>query len=240
MHKCLPLLFGLFVIPLLSFGLQAQEKLSLEQAIQLALTHDPRIDEKEAFVRKARGLLQEAEGSEGFRYSVDSFLAIANGVDGGFYDGGDSSCSGDCTPRDDLYDLNDGLSLWGGLTFSIVKPLATFGRLEGYQEAAQHNIIVKQQDVTLQKDEIGLQVVKAYYGYLAARDSRLLLEDTRNRLGAALDLVTGWLDEGSGDASQPRCRLALRRVYEAQPIADEASDSHITQTHRGSFYSPYP
>jgi outer membrane protein len=202
MHKCLPLLFGLFVIPLLSFGLQAQEKLSLEQAIQLALTHDPRIDEKEAFVRKARGLLQEAEGSEGFRYSVDSFLAIANGVDGGFYDGGDSSCSGDCTPRDDLYDLNDGLSLWGGLTFSIVKPLATFGRLEGYQEAAQHNIIVKQQDVTLQKDEIGLQVVKAYYGYLAARDSRLLLEDTRKRLGGALELVSDWLDEGSGNASQ--------------------------------------
>ena len=202
MHKCLPLLFGLFVIPLLSFGLQAQEKLSLEQAIQLALTHDPRIDEKEAFVRKARGLLQEAEGSEGFRYSVDSFLAIASGVDGGFYDGGSSSCNGDCTPRDDLYDLDDGLSLWGGLTFSIVKPLATFGRLEGYQEAAQHNIVVKQQDVTLQKDEIALQVVKAYYGYLAARDSRLLLEDTRNRLGAALDLVTGWLDEGSGNASQ--------------------------------------
>jgi outer membrane protein len=202
MYKCLPLLFGLFVIPLLSFGLQAQEKLSLEQAIQLALTHDPRIDEKEAFVRKARGLLQEAEGSEDFRYSVDSFLAIANGVDGGFYEGGDTSCSGDCTPRDDLYDLDDGLSLWGGLTFSIVKPLATFGRLEGYQEAAQHNIIVKQQDVTLQKDEIGLQVVKAYYGYLAARDSRLLLEDTRRRLGGALELVNGWLDEGSGNASQ--------------------------------------
>ena len=40
-------------------------------------------------------------------------------------------------PRDDLYDINDGLSLWGGLTFSIVKPLATFGRLENYQEAAQ-------------------------------------------------------------------------------------------------------
>ena len=202
MHKYLPLLLGLLVIPWLSFGLQAQEKLSLEQAIQLALEHDPRIDEKEAFVRKARGLLQEAEGSEGFRYSVDSFLAIANGVEGGFYEGGESSCSGDCQPRDDLYDLNSGLSVWGGMTFSIVKPLATFGRLESYQEAAQHNIVIKQQDVTLQKDEIGLQVVKAYYGYLTARDSRLLLEDTRKRLSGALDLVVGWLDEGSGNASQ--------------------------------------
>ena len=202
MHKCLPLFFGLLVIPLLSFGLQAQEKLSLEQAIQLALEYDPRIDEKEAFVRKARGLLQEAEGSEGFRYSVDSFLAIANGVDGGFYDGGAESCSGDCQPRNDLYDLNDGFSMWGGMSFSIVKPLTTFGRLESYQAAAQHNIVIKQQDVTLQKVEIGLQVVKAYYGYLTARDSRLLLEDTRKRLVAALDLVSGWLDEGSGNASQ--------------------------------------
>jgi len=202
MTKFASIFFGLGVCLSFSSELYAQESLSLEHAIELAMEHDPRIDEKEAFVRKARGLLQEAEGSEGFRYSVDSFLAIASGVDGGFYDGGSSSCSGDCTPRDDLYDLDDGLSLWGGLTFSIVKPLATFGRLESYQEAAQHNIVIKQQDVTLQKDEIGLQVVKAYYGYLTARDSRLLLEDTRKRLGAALDLVNGWLDEGSGNASQ--------------------------------------
>ena len=183
-------------------GLQAQEKLSLEQAIELALSHDPRIDEKQAFVRKAQGLFQEAEGSEGLRYSVDSFLALSTGVEGGFYEGGEDSCSGNCQPRDDLYDFDDGLSLWTGLTFSIVKPLATFGRLENYQEAAQNNIMVKQQDVTLQRDEVALQVVKAYYGYLTARDSRLLLEDTRKRLISALDLVNDWLEDGSGNASQ--------------------------------------
>jgi len=184
-----------------SFGLYAADKLNLEQAIELALANDPRIDEKQAFVRKARGLLQEAKGSEGFRYSVDSFLALTTGLDGGFYEGGDKSCSGDCSPRDDAYDFDDGLSIWGGLTFSIVKPLATFGRLENYQEAAQNNILIKQQDVTLQRDEIALQVVKAYYGYLTARDSRLLLEDTRGRLNGALELVDGWLEEGSGEAS---------------------------------------
>ncbi len=185
-----------------SGGLHAQDRLGIDQAIELALAHDPRIDEKQAFVRKARGLLQEAEGSEGFRYSVDSFLALTTAVDGGFYEGGDSTCSGDCKPRGDLYDVNNGLSLWTGLTFSIVTPLATFGRLENYQEAAQRNITVVQQDVTLQRDEVALQVVQAYYGYLTARDSRLLLEDTRGRLVAALDLVNGWLDEGSGDVSQ--------------------------------------
>jgi len=202
MNKMRALSLGLLVLPCLSSPTQAQEKLSLDQAIELALAHDPRIDEKAAFVRKAQGLLQEAEGSGGFRYSVDSFLAVAPGVDGGFYQDGDNSCSKNCEPRDDAYDLNDGLTPWGGLTFSIVKPLATFGRLENYQEAAQQNIFIKQQDVTLQRDETALQVVKAYYGYLTARDSRLLLEDTRERLQSALDLVEGWLDKGTGNASQ--------------------------------------
>ena len=202
MKRILSSITVLLLLPWSGFALSAQDRLDIEQAIQLALEHDPRIDEKEAFVRKAQGLLQEAEGSEGFRYSVDSFLAIANGVDGGFYQDGERSCSNDCEPRDDLYDLEDGLSLWAGLTFSIVKPLATFGRLENYQEAAQHNIYVKQQDVVLQKDAVALQVVKAYYGYLTARDSRLLLEDTRQRLAGALDLVEGWLEDGSGNASQ--------------------------------------
>lgn len=192
------------ILILLSPGLAyaAEDKLTLERAIEMALQHDPRIEEKEAFVRQAQGLLQEAEGSEGLRYSVDSFLALSPGVDGGFYEGGEDSCSSDCEPRDDAYDLDDGLSLWGGLSFSIIKPLATFGRLENYQEAAQNNIVVKQQDVYLQRDQVGLQVVKAYNGYLTARDSRLLLEDTRRRLEGALELVSRWLDEDTGQASQ--------------------------------------
>ena len=62
-----------------------------------------------------------------------------------------------------------------GLTFSIIKPLATFGRLDSYRDAATNNILVKQQDVELQRDANRLDVVRAYYGYLAAKDSRLLL-----------------------------------------------------------------
>jgi outer membrane protein TolC len=190
-----------FILVLMSQALSAKTSLSLDEAIQLALANDPRIEEKKAFVRKAQGLLDEAEGSAGFRYGVDSFLAIATGVDGGFYEGGAESCTGTCTPRSDTYDFNDGLSLWGGLTFSIVKPLATFGRLENYQKAAQQNILVKQQDVELQRDSIRLTVVKAYYGYLAARDGRFLLEDTRKRLKGALELVNRWLDEDKGNVS---------------------------------------
>ncbi|MBE9559138.1 MAG: TolC family protein [Proteobacteria bacterium] len=172
--------------------------LNLEQAIEMSLAADPRIDEKKAFVRKAEALLQEAEGSGGLRYSIDSYLAITTGVDGGFYADGETSCTTDCEPRDDTYEVKDGLSLWGTFTFSIIKPLTTFGQLEGYQEAARNNILIKQQDITLEKETIKLDVVRAYNGFLAARDGRYLLEDTQKRLQSALDLVKEWLEENNG------------------------------------------
>ena len=193
----------LLLIPLLLFPAlsTAATTLNLEQAIEMALQADPRIQEKQAFVRKAKALLQEAEGTGGWRYAVDSALAVVTGVDGGFYEGGAESCSGSCTPRSDGYDFDDGLTPWVSLTFSVVKPLTTFGQLENYQEAARNNIIVKQQDVQLEKESIKLDVVKAYNGYLAARDGRFLMEDTEKRLQSALELVNEWLDEDNGKAT---------------------------------------
>ncbi len=173
---------------------------NLDQAIEKALAADPRIEEKRAFVRKAEALLQEAEGKGGLRYSIDAYLALTTGVDGGFYEGGQDNCSQNCEPRDDAYDFDDGLSLWTTFNFSIIKPLTTFGQLENYQKAAQQNIKIKQEDITLQKEMIKLQVVQAYYGYLTARDSRYFLEDTHKRLSSALELVTEWLEQGSGSA----------------------------------------
>ena len=192
----------LLIVLMLPQASSAQTILSLERAIELALANDPRVEQKKAFVRHAEAMLQEAEGSAGLRYGVDSFLAFATGVDGGFFENGAVSCTANCTPRDDAFDFNDGLSLWAGLTFSVIKPLMTFGRLESFQQAAQQNILVKQQDVELQRDSIRLDVVRAYYGYLTARDSRFLLEDTRKRLTSALELVSRWLDEDKGNVSQ--------------------------------------
>lgn len=190
------------MVGFISAPVAAVTTINLHQAIEMSLANNPRIDEKKAFVRKAEAMLQEAEGSGGLRYSIESFLAITSGLDGGFYENGESSCSTDCEPRDDTYELKDGLSLWGTFTFSIIKPLTTFGQLEGYQDAARNNIIIKQQDVTLEKEVIKLDVVRAYNGFLAARDGRYLLEDTRKRLQSALNLVEGWLEDDNGKAKQ--------------------------------------
>jgi len=181
-------------------AISSAQTLNLQQAIELAQNHDARISEKLALMHKAEAMLAEAQGSGGLRYSVDSFLALTTGVDGGFFENGEDSCSSNCTPRDDTYDFDNGLSLFSSLTFTIIKPLLTFGRLENYQLAAENNILIKKEDVLLQRDQIKLDITRAYYGYLTARDSRLLLEDTRKRLDAALELVTDWLDNDNGNA----------------------------------------
>lgn len=197
-HSSLVLL-GLLAL-LISAPGSAATIIDLDQAVKMALSADPRIDQKRAFVKKAEAMLREAEGKGGLRYSVDAYLALTTAVDGGFFDDGAETCAPGCQVREDAYDFDDGLSLWTNLTFSIVKPLTTFGQLENYQEAARNNIVVKEQDVTLQQEEVKLQVVQAYYGFLAARDSRYLLEDTRQRLQMAYELVSQWINEDSGKA----------------------------------------
>lgn len=215
---------------LVACPLAQAETLNLDQAVELALNADPRIKEREAFVRKARGLLEEAEGNLGIRYGLNTFLGLAPEVRGGFWQGGATTCSQDCEPRDDRYDL-EGVSLWANLEFSIVKPLYTFGKVANYSEAAEQNIEVKKADVALQRAQTRLDVMKAYYGYLAARDTRYLLEDARGQVAGALALVERWLEEERGNvklsdkfALESGMGLLDRFLAQAQAVENVALD----------------
>lgn len=207
----------------------AAERIDLEAAVARALAADARIAERRHLVEAARALLQEALGHRGLRYDVNAFVGIAPGVDGGFFQApnGKSCTSLPCTPRDDLYELNDGLSPWLSVQFKIIKPLYTFGKIERYAEAAQGNVDVRRQEVRLARAEVRWDVTRAYYGYLAARDMRRLLEDVDRRIGKALRLVERWLREGEGRARQSdlhalRTGQALARRFLAQAEGVEA------------------
>lgn len=203
------------------------ETLTLEQAVERALASDARIAERRHLVDAARAMLQEALGSDDLRYDVNAFVGLTEAVEGGFYAGGATSCAATpCTPRSDLGDFDEGLSLWSSVQFRIIKPLYTFGKIEHYSEAAQGNVDVKRGDVALQRNEVRMQVVRAYYGYLAARDTRLLLEDVQRRVASAERLVQRWLEEDKGEVKQSdlyalRTGKALVGRYLAQARAVE-------------------
>lgn len=172
----------------------AAETLTLEQAVTRALDHDARIEERQHLVDAARALITQVDARGDWMLDLNAFIGAAPGVDGGLFKGG--GCSpGACEVRDDRFDP-DGLSPWFNVQLTLVKPLYTFGKIENYRDAATANVQVKQGDVQIQKAETALQVKQAYYGLLAARDTRLLLEDVRQRVADASTLVEQWLESG--------------------------------------------
>lgn len=190
---------GCWVVALWAMGAQA-ETLNLEQAVERALSHDPRIEEMKQLVNSARTLVDEAESNGGWSVDANAFLAFAPAVKGGFFEGG--GCTpGNCRVRSDRYDP-DGVSLWSNITLTLIKPLYTFGKIENYAAAARANVDVKQGDVRMRRGETVLEVKRAYYGYLAARDTRLLMEDVHNRVDSAVSMVDEWLREGERDVRQ--------------------------------------
>lgn len=204
----------------------AAEPMSLDVAIERALTGDPRVEEQLQMVEAARALVDEVDGRGGWSLESNSYIAIAPREQGSIFKNGTCVVASDeCELRDDRYDL-DGLTPWYNIRMTLIKPLFTFGKLENYADAAQANIRIKQGDVSLRRNATVLDVKKAYYGYLAARDSRLLFEDVDKRVQGAVDLVQDWLDEGEGDAKQSdlyalQAGQALVAKYRAQAAALE-------------------
>ena len=171
--------------------------LDLKQAIERAHNTDPRISEKEKLVDVGRGLLLEARGGESWIFDVNTFVGLAPDVKGGVFEDSEGNLKVDSEALD-----FDGVSPWYNLQFSIITPISTFGKVEGYEEAAINNIAIQQGEVTIQKAKTYLDVLTAYYGYLTARDAVYMLEDANKRVDSAIDLVQGWLDADEGDAKQ--------------------------------------
>lgn len=200
------------------------ETLSYEQAVERALEADPRIDEQQHLVEAAQGLLEEVLGKRDLMFDANAFVGLTTGVEGGFFkDDGE-------TPRGDRYQP-EGLSPWFNLQFKVIKPLYTFGKVEHYAAAAKGNIRVKEGEVELQRGNTILQVSQAYFGYLAARDTRHLFEDVKKRVQRAIDMVEEWLEEGSGQVKQSdlfalRSGMALvnKYLWQAKALENVALD----------------
>ncbi len=207
-----------------SLGAARADSIDLDQAVARALDHDPRIEEMEHLVEAARTLVDEAQAHGDWNIDANAFLGMAPGVKGGFFENG-GCAPGACTVRSDRYDP-DGFSLWTYFKLSLIKPLYTFGKIENYADAARASVDVKRGDVRLRRGETVLEVKRAYYGYLAARDARLLLDDVRGRVDGAISQVEEWLSDGERDIRQSdlfalQAGSALIGKYLAQAAALE-------------------
>lgn len=180
---------------------QAQtESLTLERAIELAQANDFRSQEKKHLAEATAGLVQEAEGARGWILDMTTALALTTKVEGGLFEGCTNDC-GNANVRDDLYDV-DGISPFLALRATLIKPLLTFGKIENYKKAAEQLHVVKLEDVTIQQNQTGMDVVKAWYGNLAAIGGVALLQEAQDRLEAAESIAQELLDSDEADISE--------------------------------------
>jgi outer membrane protein TolC len=195
----------LMMLSAFSAGAQAQT-VNLQQATDMAMNADPRIEEQRANVAAAQALIARVEGEGGVRASVNLYAALAPKATDGIFTNGSNTCSAgqNCTLRSDGNTLNDGITVTSGITASIIKPLYTFGKLENYKTAAQYNKQLKSDEVALAKGQTWLTVRRAYYGYLTARDTRAFLVGVRNQLAESEQPMKKKADEG---------KAAMRDVY---------------------------
>lgn len=208
-----------FILLLLALPVQAKT-VSLAEAESLALAVDHRIKESEQLTEAARGLALEVDAQDSIQLESTTFLGLSPRTQGGIFE---QPCGNgqECVVRDDRFDLSPGLSLWHFLQMAIIKPIYTFGKIGNYQQAADANIKVQEQQQRLTRAQVIHDVRKAYFGYQAARDSHLFLKDTAKRLQGALDQARNWLDEGNG-------RVKQSDVY-ALSAATGLVDSYISQ-----------
>ncbi len=179
------------------------EPITLEQATAMALHADPHIDEQRANVARAQALIERVKGEGGPRVSANLYMGLAPKAEDGIFTNGTNTCpDSGCTLRDDGDSLDEGLTVTSGLTASIIQPLYTFGKLENYGDAARLNRDVKASEVALARGETWLTVRRAYWGYLAARDTRQMLEGVKRQIDRTRDDMREDAEAGEAPMSQ--------------------------------------
>jgi outer membrane protein len=181
--------------------------LTLQQLTVMALTYSPEVKATKSDVTLAKEQKNEAHG-----YRFPQFDAVAlggvvpNASRGEVRQVGKNKTLYYPDPAGSIH----GVNVFGNLTFTLMQPLYTFGKIAYREEAAAKNIVVKQSGVDLKKGEVMLQVAQAYYGLILANQGKDAVTDARTYLRDARERVTRLLRVNSPNVKESdQYRLAM-------------------------------
>jgi outer membrane protein len=164
----------------------ATKVLTLKELVVMALQYSPQVKATKSEVTLAKEQKNEVHG-----YRWPQFDAVAlggvvpNARRGEVRQVGKNKTLFYPDPAGKIH----GVNVFGNLTFTLIQPLYTFGKIAYREEAAGKNVLVKKAGVDLKKGEVMLNVSQAYYGLIlatqgrdAVNDARTYLKDTRTRI----------------------------------------------------------
>jgi outer membrane protein len=181
--------------------------LTLQQLTVMALNYSPEVKSTKSDVTLAQEQKNEAHG-----YRWPQFDAVAlggvvsNAQRGEVRQVGKNKTLYYPDPAGSIH----GVNVFGNLSFTLMQPLYTFGKIAYREEAAANNIVVKKSGVDLKKGEVMLQVAQAYYGLILSTQGKDAVADARTYLRDARERVTRLLRVNSPNVKESdQYRLAM-------------------------------
>ena len=186
---------------------KAEKVMTLKDLVALALKYSPQVKASQSNVK-----LATAQKAEAHAYRFPQFDAFAlggvvpNAKRGQVRQVGEDKTLWYPDPAGSIH----GVNVFGNLTFTLVQPLYTFGKIAYRERAAGKNILIKKSGVDLKKGEVIYNVSHAYYGLILANQGKDAVADARTYLRDARTRITRLLKANSPEVSESdQYRLAM-------------------------------
>jgi multidrug efflux system outer membrane protein len=186
---------------------------TLAECLALADRNFPNLWAARARLALAHAQLDEAKWTPWFQWSAQSQFGVLPQLGGTVI-----------YPKATLATRNvdglDGLQPFFGFSINGVVPLYTFGKIETAREAAEANVRVSEWDMEKYRQQMRMDVRRAYYGLQLARDAKYVIEEALSRLEKGIRGVKDKLSKGEANVSDiDRLRLeAYRQEITSQSL----------------------
>lgn len=162
--------------------------ITLKRCIELAAQNYPKIHEAKARLAAKRAQLDVAHYSPYSDFTVTAAVVPAPTVKGTqiFSPNSDAALTSDM-----------GLAWQAGVDGAI--PLWTFGKITNLWDAAEAQVTLGEHEVDKERNDLKLEVRKAYYGVLLARDALAIVRDALTRIDKYLPRLATKVEAGDGD-----------------------------------------
>jgi outer membrane protein TolC len=188
---------------------------TLAECLALADRNHPNIWAARARLGVARGQLEEAKFLPYFQWYATAAAGVLPNIGGSLL-----------YTQSNPYSINpsafaSGYDPFFSLRIDILLPIYTFGKISSGLEAADANVRVNEWDTEKSRQLVRMDVRRAYYGVMYARDARYLSKEIVKKLDKAIDGISQRLDKGEKDVEETdRFRLQMYRDETLARAAD--------------------
>lgn len=178
---------------------------TLDECLLLAERNAPQLWASKARLASAHGQLDEARWTPYSYWNASSQFGLLPPIGGtAFYNN---------SPYNLLYQgVGGGYQPAFALSIRGTVPLITFGKIDSVQRAAEGRVRVQEWDLEKTRQQIRMDVRRAYYGLMLTRDLQYIAQDVTSKLDKSIRDITRKLGKGDTTVEEvDKLRLEFSR-----------------------------